>query len=150
MSRLNLVCALFGVAFGSVFAAAGFNQYDVIHDMLLLQSLEPFLVMASAIVTALPILWLFERRRRQTLLGGRLELRRWAFERKHILGGVVFGIGWAITGACPGTAATTLGGGSVMGIVLVVGIIAGIALRDAITEQHMPLPADTVPEITHL
>jgi len=147
VSRLHAVCAVFGIAFGSVFAAAGFNQYDTIHQMLLLEDLEPFLVMGSAVATAMSVLWLLERRRWRTPLGGALELRRWAIERKHILGGVVFGTGWAITGACPGTAATTLGAGSVMGIVLIVGMVAGIALRDAVAERWQTAsPTDPVTE----
>ena len=130
MKRLNAVCALFGSAFGFVFAAAGLNQYDVIHRMLLLKNFAPFLIMGSAMATALPILWLLERRKWKTPLGGDLVLRRWAFERKHLWGGIVFGTGWAITGACPGTASTTLGSGSILGVVLVLGIVGGIALRD--------------------
>jgi uncharacterized protein len=136
VNRHACLYLLFGLAFGFVFAAAGFNQYDVIHEMLLLQNLRPFLVMGSAVGTAMPILWLLERRHWRTPLEGRMELRRWSFERKHILGGTVFGIGWAITGACPGTAATTVGGGSAMGLVLVVGIIAGIALRDVVVARQ--------------
>lgn len=139
MSRFSLVCGLFGVAFGAVFAAAGFNQYDVIHQMLLLENLEPAFTMASAVGTALPILWLMERLGWQTPLGGRLQLRRWNVERKHALGGIVFGTGWAITGACPGTASTMIGGGSVLGIVLAVGIVAGIALKDTMASTPQPV-----------
>ncbi|MBA2276780.1 MAG: YeeE/YedE family protein [Chloroflexia bacterium] len=150
MSRLNVVCGLFGAAFGFLFAAAGFNQYDVIHRMLLLQDFAPFLVMGSAMATALPILWLLERRRWRTPLGGELDLRRWPVERKHLWGGLVFGTGWAITGACPGTASTTLASGSLLGIVLIVGMVAGIALRDIVAERrplrsHQPLPEPTRP-----
>jgi hypothetical protein len=47
---------LFGVAFGFLFSAAGFNQYNVIHRMLLLQYLYPFLVMGASLLTSLPIL----------------------------------------------------------------------------------------------
>lgn len=137
MSRLNLVSGLFGTAFGFLFAAAGLNQYDVIHRMLLLQDLAPFLIMGSAMATALPILWLLERRRWRTPLGGALTLRRWPVERKHLWGGIVFGTGWAITGACPGTASTTLGSGSLLGSVLILGMVGGIALRDAIAEQRL-------------
>ena len=142
MSRLSLICGLFGLAFGAVFAAAGFNQYDVIHQMLLLENLEPGLTMGSAVGTAFVILRVLERRRWQTPLGGRLKLRRGEIERKHVLGGMVFGTGWAITGACPGTASTMIGGGSLMGIVLAAGLVAGIALRDVVvqTPQSAPLP----------
>lgn len=115
---------------------AGFNQYDVIHTMLLLRDAGPFLVMGSAVGTAMLILWFAERRRVRTRLGGPLALRRWSIERKHLYGGMVFGTGWAITGACPGTAATTLGGGSLMGVVLVVGMVAGIALRDLVVASQ--------------
>ncbi len=148
MSRENAVCGLFGALFGFLFAAAGFNQYDVIHRMLLLEDFAPFLVMGSAMATALPILWLLERRRWRTPLGGELALRRWPVERKHLWGGLVFGTGWAITGACPGTASTTLASGSLLGIVLIVGMVAGIALRDIVAERR-PLPTTrTLPEPT--
>ncbi len=146
MTRLSAVCGLFGVGFGFLFAAAGLNQYDVIHEMLLLENFAPFLIMGSAMVTALPILWLLERRRWRTPLGGALSLRRWSVEPKHIWGGIVFGTGWAITGACPGTASTALGAGSLLGIVLIGGIIAGIAARDAIVERQLVPTAESLPE----
>lgn len=136
MSRHSGIYLLFGLAFGFIFAAAGFNQYDVIHNMLLLQDPGPYLVMGSAVGTAMLILWVAEGQHARTLLGGPLQLRRWPIERKHVYGGIVFGTGWAVTGACPGTAATTLGGGSVMGIVLVAGIIGGIGLRDVLIARH--------------
>jgi len=43
-----------------------------------------------------------------------------------------------ISGACPGTASTTLGAGSLMGIVLVAGMITGIALRDLTVREPRP------------
>ena len=131
MNRLNLVSGLFGAAFGMLFTAAGLNQYDTIHGMLLLENIEPYLIMASAVATAFPILWVLERRRWQTPLGGPIRLQRAAINSRHVTGGIIFGIGWAITGACPGTASTTLGAGSLMGIVLIAGFVAGIGLRDA-------------------
>ena len=130
MNRLNSVSGLFGIAFGFLFASAGLNQYDVIHGMLLLENFEPFLIMASAMATALPILWVLERRNWTTPIGGPLKLRRWPVGREHVFGGLIFGAGWAITGACPGTASTTLGSGSLPGIALIIGMVAGIALRD--------------------
>lgn len=136
MSRRACTYLLFGLAFGFVFAGAGFNQYDVIHSMLLLRDPAPFLVMGSAVATAMPILWVAEKRRMRSLFGEPVALRRWRFERKHLYGGMVFGTGWAITGACPGTAATTLGGGSIMGVVLICGMVIGIGLRDVVIARR--------------
>jgi hypothetical protein len=144
MNRLNSASGLFGIAFGFLFASAGLNQYDVIHAMLLLENFEPFLIMASAMATALPVLWVLERRKWTTLIGGPLKLRRWPIGREHVVGGVIFGTGWAITGACPGSASTTLGAGSLPGIALIVGMVAGIALRDnlaRLSDQIQPQPA---------
>ncbi len=138
MNRLNLVCSLFGLAFGFLFAAAGLNQYDVIHSMLLLENFEPFLIMGSAMGTALPILWILEKRGWHTPLGGQLTLTRWQFESKHIGGGIVFGTGWAITGACPGTISTTIGAGSLLGVVLMAGALAGIVARDTVARKLAP------------
>jgi hypothetical protein len=137
----GVVYLLFGLAFGFLFAAAGLNQYDVIHRMLLLENLDPFLIMGSAVATATPILWLLERRAWHSRLGGRLELRRSPIERRHLYGGIVFGAGWAITGACPGTLSTTLGAGSLLGLPMVVGVLIGIAARDTVVERRAGLAA---------
>jgi uncharacterized membrane protein YedE/YeeE len=146
--RRSLTCLAFGILFGFAFAAGGFNQYDVIHDMLLLRNAAPYLAMGSAVATALPLLWLAERRGWHTPLGGALHLRRVPVRREHVLGGLVFGAGWAVTGACPGTASTTIGGGSVMGIVLAAGMVAGIALRDLAVARSTvgSLAPDPVPD----
>jgi uncharacterized membrane protein YedE/YeeE len=130
MNRVHLTAGVFGTLFGFAFTGAGLNQYDVIHRMLSLRNFDPFLIMGSAMATALPILWLLERRAWVTPMGGRLALRRWPVDRGHVTGGVIFGIGWALTGACPGTASTTLGAGSLLGLVLIAGMVAGFGLRD--------------------
>ena len=138
MSRLNGASLLFGAAFGFLFSAAGFNQYDVVHATLLLEYLDPFFVMGSSVVTSMLILWLLERRDWTTPLGGALTLRRWPVERKHVYGGMVFGTGWAIIGACPGTASTMLAAGSLLGVVPLAGILVGIAMRDRVVERPRP------------
>jgi uncharacterized membrane protein YedE/YeeE len=124
-----------GATFGFLFCAAGFNQYDVIHRMLLLQNFSPYLVMGSAVLTAMPLLWLLERRKWRTPFAGELQLKRWPVERKHLLGGSVFGVGWAVTGACPGTISGMLGAGSLLGFVTLAGFFGGMFLRDTVAER---------------
>jgi hypothetical protein len=104
--------------------------------MLLLQYWAPWLVFASAMVTAMPVLWLLERRRWSTPLGGPLKLTRWSIDRNRVLGGMVFGVGWAITCACPGTVSTMVAAGSLMGLVTLAGVVAGIFLRDIVAERE--------------
>lgn len=135
MRRQYLVALLIGTTFGFAFSAAGFNQYDIVHRTLLLQYWAPWFVFASAIATALPVLWLMEWRGWHTPLGGRLALTRWSIERKHVLGAVVFGCGWAVTGACPGTVSTMIAAGSLLGFVTLAGVLAGIWVRDLVAER---------------
>ncbi len=142
---MNRIGFLVGLAFGFLIAGVGMNDYDVIHNMLLLREPDLFLLMASAIAVAGPLLWLLHRRRWQTPFGGALDLKRYPVARKDILGAVVFGAGWAITGACPGPALAMAAGGKVLGVVVVAGLFAGLALRDAYVARSLarqPAPID--------
>lgn len=64
-----------------------------------------------------------------------MHLCRWQVERKHLLGGTVFGAGWAITGACPGTITGMLSVGNFFGVNPLAGILAGILLHNALAER---------------
>lgn len=91
--------------------------------------------MGSSVATSMMILWLLERRGWTTPLDSALTLRRWPVERRHVYGGVVFGTGWTIDGACPVTVSTMLAAGSVLGVVPLAGILAGILLRDRVVQR---------------
>ncbi len=135
---MNRIGFLFGGAFGFLIAASRLNEYDVIHEGLLLRSPYMFLVMGSAVAVAMPLLWLLQRRRWSTPLGGALSLTSTRPERKHVLGAMVFGIGWAVAGTCPGPALALTAGGGLLGLAVIAGIVAGLLLRDAIVERVRP------------
>jgi uncharacterized membrane protein YedE/YeeE len=132
---VNRVGFLTGLAFGFVLAAARLNDYDVIHGMLLLRQFDLWLMFAATIGTAAPLLWLLERRRWQTPLGGRLKVQRSPVEPKNVLGAMVFGAGWAITGACPGTALAMVGSGTLLGLFIMAGLLSGILVRDTVAAR---------------
>jgi uncharacterized membrane protein YedE/YeeE len=123
--------ALFvGFVFGFLIAAARLHDYDVIHDMLLLRELDVFLLMASAVATAAPLLYLLRRLGWRTPSGAVMTPRRAPVQRSNILGAVVFGGGWAVAGTCPGPAIAMATGGSVLGIVVMAGLVTGVFLFD--------------------
>ena len=64
-------------------------------------------------------------------------------ERRHVVGSVLFGIGWGVAGTCPGPIATQLGQGIAWGIPTTVGLIGGILLflRLQRRAQREPEPA---------
>jgi uncharacterized protein len=133
---MNRIGFLLGGAFGFLIAAAGFADYDVIHNALLLRDWHMYLTMGSAVVTAMPILWLLQRRRWRTPLGGEMALQQQAPGRRHVLGGAVFGAGWAVTGTCPAPALAMTASGGVLGIFVIAGLFTGLMLRDRIERRR--------------
>ena len=132
---MNAVGPLFGIGFGVVLSGARLTDYDVIHRMLRLEDLQPFLVLVlgSAIAVAAPLLRLLSRSGWQTPLGGPLTPSPSPIGRHHVLGSILFGAGWAVVGTCPGPALAMVGSGHLLGAVVATGLFAGIALRDTVT-----------------
>jgi uncharacterized membrane protein YedE/YeeE len=131
--RMNVIGGLFGAAFGFVLAAARLHEYDTIHKTLRFAELDVFLLMALAIGVSLPLLWILERRGTRTLYGGRLVLARSKVERHHIVGGALFGTGWAIAGTCPAPALAMLSSGAWYGAIAIAGLFIGLHLCDGRT-----------------
>ncbi|MBQ11244.1 MAG: hypothetical protein CMJ45_06835 [Planctomyces sp.] len=130
MNRLGF---LVGIAFGFVIAGAGLHEYDTIHDMLLLQDIHVYLILASGVGTAMPLLWLMQKRRVKTPLGGSIELYNAKVERKNVFGGMTFGTSWAVAGTCPAPAIAMATGGGFLAVFVIAGLGAGLWLRDAVT-----------------
>jgi uncharacterized membrane protein YedE/YeeE len=132
-----------GTAFGFLITAAGLSDYNVIHDMLLLREFDVYLLMASAVGTAAPLLYLLKRLQWKTPSGETMALRRAPVQRRNVLGAVVFGTGWAIAGTCPGPAIAMTAGGGVLGAVVMAGLVSGVFLFDRVAlarsgEQEAP------------
>ena len=133
---MKITTLLFGMGFGFLIVAAGFSDYDTIHNMLLLREAHGYLVMGSAVAVAMPILWLLERRRWQTRLGGALKLVRTPAQWKSVWGAMIFGTGWAIAGTCPVPALAMLASGNLLALVVIGGLFGGIMLRDAVAASQ--------------
>jgi uncharacterized protein len=130
MKRMNVIGGLFGAGFGFVLAAARLHEYDTIHKTLRFDELDVFLLMGLAIGVSLPLLWILERRGTTTRYGGTLRLSRSKVERHHLVGGALFGTGWAIAGTCPAPALAMLASGAMYGAIAVVGLFIGLYVRD--------------------
>ena len=121
---------LFGACFGGLLGAANLHEYDTIHAMLRLDAFDVYGLMASAIVVAAGLLWWLERRPTSTVFDGALTLQRSRPKRHHIVGGGLFGIGWAIAGTCPAPALVMVSSGALYGLIVILGIFIGIYLGD--------------------
>jgi hypothetical protein len=118
---------LIGVVFGVTLSWSGMSSPEVIRDALLFQSSYLYFFFASAVATGSLGLWLLKRRERRALLvPTKLTWPRDRIERRHIVGSVIFGIGWGIADACPGPIATQVGQGIAWGVITLTGVAVGI------------------------
>lgn len=114
----------FGLLFGFILSRAGATDYDAIAKMFLLEDLHLMGVIGVAILVAGPSLrlvaWL-----RQRLGYTALRIQPKAMKPGQVVGGLIFGAGWALTGTCPGTGLAQLGEGKWMALFTVGGIFLG-------------------------
>lgn len=108
-----LLIAVGGLLFGFGLAYSGMARPEIVLDFLQLQDLGLVFVMGGAVAVTGTIITLTTRRLdRAPVTGDRYSKRVRSFDRSVLLGGVVFGIGWGISGLCPGSAYASLGIGN--------------------------------------
>jgi uncharacterized membrane protein YedE/YeeE len=120
-----------GIVFGVTLSWTGMSSPDVLREALLLDNAYLYLFFASAVATATLGVWLLRRARARALLTG--EPVAWVREaprRDHIVGSLVFGVGWAVADACPGPIATQVGQGVVWSLFTITGVVAGMLLAE--------------------
>jgi hypothetical protein len=114
---------LFGIIFGFLLQKSGVTKYDVIINQLLLTDFTVLKVMLSAVITGMIGLHIFQRLGWVTL---RPKSGSWG---KNAVGGLIFGLGFALLGYCPGTIAGAIGNGYLdAAIAGLAGIILGSGL----------------------
>ena len=127
--RSRAAAAVVGVVFGVTLCWTGLTSPVVLRDGLLFHSAYLYLFFASAVTTAFLGLRLLRARRARALLTG--EPVRWAAvrpARPHVVGALLFGVGWAVADACPGPIATQLGQGVWWSLATIVGLTVGLRL----------------------
>ncbi|MBO9687502.1 MAG: YeeE/YedE family protein [Mitsuaria chitosanitabida] len=127
-----LMSLLAGLVFGIGLIVSGMaDPAKVLGFLDLAGAWDPSLafVMAGAIAVGV-IGFAVAKRRRRSLLGLPMQLPgAGPVDRKLVLGGLMFGIGWGLAGFCPGPALVALGMGSAKAIVFVIAMLAGMALH---------------------
>lgn len=114
--QTHLELAAFGILFGGAVSAAGFTDYGQIHRMFTFADLRLLLTFAGAVVLA--------------GVGFAIHCRGAGMPRRPIMRGTIpgaflFGVGWAISGGCPGSVLAQIGEGKLAALVTLAAILAG-------------------------
>ena len=82
-------------------------------------------VMGTAFFVALIAVQLIKRFNIKTIYGENIEFNRKSFSKGNLFGGLIFGLGWALTGACPGPLYAQVGTGALAAAVILLSAVAG-------------------------
>jgi uncharacterized protein len=107
----NIKYLIVGLLFGIVFVKAEIISWFRIQEMFRFQSFHMYGVIGSAITVGMLSIFVIKRFGIKTIYGERIEFHNKTFNKGQIIGGFLFGLGWALTGACPGPIFAQIGTG---------------------------------------
>ncbi len=135
MIKRSIVIFLTGLIFGFIFIKAEIVSWFRILEMFQLASFHMYGVIGTAVVTGIISVFLIQKLKLKTLDGEDVKIEYRPYTKGHIFGGLIFGVGWAVTGACPGPLFALLGAGYLPIIVVVISAIAGTFVYGLIKEK---------------
>jgi len=121
----NLKYLVIGAAFGIVLVKSEVISWFRIQEMFRLQAFHMYGVIGSAILVAMLSIWLIKRFKIKTIQQEEIIIPEKTFSWGNVFGGLIFGLGWAITGACPGPLFAQIGSGFAVIIITLLSAVAG-------------------------
>jgi hypothetical protein len=121
----NIKYLIAGTAFGIILVKAEVISWFRIQEMFRLQSFHMYGVIGSAVMTAMIAIFIIKKLNIKTIGGEKVVFVSKPFSKGNIYGGLLFGFGWALTGACPGPLFAQIGTGALVVCVSLLSAIAG-------------------------
>lgn len=118
-----------GIIFGIVMYKSEAASWFRIYEMFQFQSFHMYGIMGSALALGIPGIYLIKKYRLRSIDGEAIKFtpKEKGFSG-HMYGGVIFGLGWALAGSCPGPIYTLIGAGYISIIVVLAGALIGTFL----------------------
>jgi len=121
----NLKYAFAGILFGIILVKSEVVSWFRIQEMFRLQSFHMYGVIGSAVVVGMISILLIKKLKVKSFEGELIKIEPKKFNKGQIYGGLIFGLGWAVTGACPGPLFAQIGTGATVVTVTLLSAIAG-------------------------
>ena len=119
---VNLLC---GVLFGFIISRVGATDYNYMIKMLMFEDLHLAFTLTTAIFLGVISVRLIKHFNIKTIAGDSIKIKPKKKHRGCIIGGILFGMGWALAGACPGTILGQVGDGKLSAIITLFGAVLG-------------------------
>jgi len=125
---MKFIYLVFGIAFGIVLTKSEVISWFRIQDMFLFKEAHMYLIIGSAIFTGAISVLVLKKLSAVKIITKGLNLKGKDEHKGTIIGGVLFGVGWAITGACPGPIFAQIGAGEYAAFATLAGAVAGTTI----------------------
>ena len=132
---VNLKYGVIGIAFGILLVKSEVISWFRIQEMFRFQSFHMYGIIGSAIVVGIISILVIKKLKLSSVEGEKIELPGKKFHKGQVFGGLLFGFGWALTGACPGPLFAQIGAGATVVIVTLLSAIAGTFVYGLIKEK---------------
>jgi uncharacterized membrane protein YedE/YeeE len=117
---------IIGVLFGLVMTKSEIISWLRIYEMFKFEAFHMYRVIGSSVVLGIIVVQIIKKFRIKSMVGSGIKLapKEKGFSR-YMFGGIIFGLGWAMTGACPGPMFTLVGNGFLVMLVVILSATFG-------------------------
>ena len=132
----NIKFLLVGVVFGIIMYKAQTVSWFRIYEMFRFESFHMYGIIGSAVFLGVIIIQAIKRFKMKSIEGREIDIapKDKGFAR-YIIGGTIFGLGWALTGACPGPMYVLLGSGAFSMVIVIIAAMFGTFVYGLIKDK---------------
>lgn len=125
-----------GIIFGIIMVKSEAASWYRIQEMFRFQSFRMYGIIGTAVILGMGAVYLIKKWRIKDAQGGIIQFydkdSGW---KKYVIGGLIFGLGWALTGSCPGPMFVNLGYGYLTMAVVIIGALSGTFLYGVVKNR---------------
>ena len=131
----NLKYLILGILFGFILTKTEVISWFRIQEMFRFQSFHMFGVIGSAVLVGVVSLQIMKKMNMLSSSGEEIKIKGKKLNSGTAMGGLIFGLGWAITGACPGPIFALIGNGHLAFVIVLLSAIVGTWIYGALEEK---------------
>lgn len=128
MMARQIYVLLVGIYFGIVLVKSEVASWFRIHKMFNFEEAHMYLIITTAVIVGILSIFFIKRFQIKTVFGDKIDPQPKPFQKGIVIGSTLFGMGWAITGACPGPIYAQIGSGHLAALATLVGAVGGMFL----------------------
>jgi uncharacterized membrane protein YedE/YeeE len=127
VNALSLAMSLvMGTFFGIVLVKSEVVRWERVHAMFRFEEMHMYLIIGTGVAVSAVLMFLLRKSRAKSLEGDTFDYQPKKFTKGTIIGGFIFGVGWAIAGTCPGPIYTLIGAGVAQAWATLAGALIGM------------------------